>query len=84
MNKKQIENTVHSMVSTIVLSLTDIFIDEHCIEIINKFSKSKTFADLFNFDTELWKESPDYIIECYLEELGENELLREFGEKDTD
>lgn len=82
MNKNQIENLVHRMVSKISLELLDIFKCEDCFQVIEKFSKSRTFEKLFDFKTELWRESPDYIIECYLEELGEIDLLKEFrGEK---
>lgn len=82
MNKNQIENLVHLMVAKIALELLNIFKNEDCFGVIENFSNSRTFANLFNFDTELWHESPNYIIECYLEEIGENELLRKIrGEK---
>lgn len=80
MNKKQIENLVHRMVAKISLELLDIFKNKDCFEVIKDFSQSVTFMKLFDFETELWRESPDYIIECYLEELGEIELLKTFRE----
>lgn len=66
MKKSEIENCVNSMVSKICIDLLDILKDKDCFEVIEDFSQSKTFKNLWNFDTELWKESPDYIIEEYL------------------
>lgn len=68
MNKKEIENLVNSMVAKICLDLLDEFKDKDCFEIINDFSKSNTFVNLWNFKTGLWKESPAYIIDQYLKE----------------
>lgn len=33
------------------------------------FTESKTYQDLFDFDTEIWKEGPDYLRSLYDEEL---------------
>ena len=33
------------------------------------FSQSKTYKDLFDFDTEIWKEGPEYLRCLYDEEL---------------
>lgn len=33
------------------------------------FSQSKTYEDLFDFSTDLWKEGPDYLRSFYEEEL---------------
>ncbi|WP_274940949.1 hypothetical protein [Chordicoccus furentiruminis] len=33
------------------------------------FSQSKTYEDLFDFDTEIWKEGPEYLRCLYDEEL---------------
>ena len=38
-------------------------------EAINKFSNSKTYEVLFDFETELWKEGPDYLLEWFEREL---------------
>ena len=32
------------------------------------FSQSKTYEDLFDFSTEIWKEGPDYLRSLYEEE----------------
>lgn len=33
------------------------------------FTESKTYQDLFDFNTEIWKEGPDYLCSLYEEEL---------------
>ena len=33
------------------------------------FSQSRTYEDLFDFSTEIWKEGPDYLRGLYEEEL---------------
>ena len=34
-----------------------------------QFGKSSTYESLFDFDTAIWKEGPDYVMELYEEEL---------------
>ncbi len=34
------------------------------------FSQSGTYEDLFDFDTEIWKEGPDYLRDLYEEECS--------------
>lgn len=34
------------------------------------FSKSRTYEALFDFDTEIWKEGPDYLRDLYDEECS--------------
>lgn len=70
MERNKIDNLVHSMVATIVLDLFEILKTKDYFEIIDEFSKSRTFKNLHDYKTELWKESPDYIIEEYLKEIG--------------
>ena len=33
------------------------------------FSTSRTYSDLFDFDTQIWKEGPDYLRGLYEEEM---------------
>lgn len=35
------------------------------------FAKSRTYEDLFDFTTEIWKEGPDYLRGLYDEELSQ-------------
>lgn len=35
------------------------------------FASSKTYEDLFDFSTEIWKEGPDYLRGLYDEELSQ-------------
>ncbi|MBR1590621.1 MAG: hypothetical protein IJ657_06070 [Acidaminococcaceae bacterium] len=37
-------------------------------QVISDFSRSKTYEDLFDFETEIWKEGPDYLRSLYEEE----------------
>ena len=37
------------------------------------FSQSRTYEDLFDFDTEIWKEGPDYLRDLYDEECCQSE-----------
>lgn len=37
-----------------------------------QFAGSATYEALFDFDTAIWKEGPDYLMDSYEEELSEN------------
>ena len=39
-------------------------------EALLEFSKSNTYNDLFDFQTEIWKEGPDYLRCLYEEEIA--------------
>lgn len=39
-----------------------------------QFAESSTYGMLFDFDTAVWKEGPDYLLNLYEEELTENSL----------
>lgn len=43
---------------------------------ILEFSKSATYEDLFDFETEIWKEGPDYLRALYDEEKLMNEPVQ--------
>ncbi|MCD8120458.1 MAG: hypothetical protein LUE29_13460 [Lachnospiraceae bacterium] len=36
-----------------------------------KFASSRTYAAIFDFETGIWKEGPDYFMDLYEEELAE-------------
>ena len=40
-----------------------------------QFIESVTYESLFDFDTEIWKEGPDYLLDVYEEELANNHHL---------
>lgn len=40
-----------------------------------QFTESVTYETLFDFDTEIWKEGPDYLLDVYEEELANNHPL---------
>lgn len=39
-----------------------------------QFAESSTYGMLFDFDTAVWKEGPDYLLNLYEEELTKNSL----------
>ncbi len=44
----------------------------HFEDAIIQFAESSTYEMLFDFDTAVWKEGPDYLLDLYEEELIEN------------
>ena len=44
----------------------------HFEDAIIQFAESLTYEILFDFDTAVWKEGPDYLLDLYEEELIEN------------
>ncbi len=40
-------------------------------EALLQFAASKTYEGLFDFDTAIWKEGPEYLRELYEEEIGD-------------
>lgn len=69
---KTTEHLIIQMIAYISIELMVTFKHKDVFEILNEFSQSRTFENLWNEKTELWKESPDYIIEEYLRERNEN------------
>lgn len=49
----------------------------HCSfeDIMLQFTESATYEALFDFDTAIWKEDPDYLLDVYEEELASNRHL---------
>ena len=49
----------------------------HCSfeDIMLQFTESATYEALFDFDTAIWKEDPDYLLDVYEEELANNHHL---------
>ncbi len=43
-----------------------------CEEAMLRFAESMTYDLLFDFDTEVWKEGPDYLLSLYEDELSES------------
>lgn len=39
-----------------------------------QFAESSTYGILFDFDTAVWKEGPDYLLNLYEEELTEKQV----------
>ena len=41
-----------------------------------QFTESATYETLFDFDTAVWKEGPDYLLDVYEEERASNQNPR--------
>ena len=41
-------------------------------EAMKQYGESESYAALFDYDTELWKEGPDYLLEWFEEEISKN------------
>ena len=37
-------------------------------KLLLEFTKSPTYEALFDFETEIWKEGPDYLLELYVKD----------------
>lgn len=68
MTKSRKEYCMHNLVSMIVESLSEEYPaipkNQHLLD----FSKSKTYAQLYDPKTKLWAEGPDYILGLYADE----------------
>ena len=63
---------------TVMRCMLVTYSEEHNIPFENAmlaFSQSRTYEDLFDFPTEIWKEGPDYLRSLYDEELENDEQL---------
>lgn len=69
-NDEAFENIIHSIVANVCVELMSYFKDQDCFEVVKQFSQSRTFKNLYDKKTELWKEGPDYILEEYLREIN--------------
>ena len=68
-NQNAKEFCMHNLVSMI----TEIIVQNtnmSAISFLEEFSKSKTYAKLYDPKTRLWAEGPNYILELYAEEKG--------------
>ena len=57
---------------TVIRCMLVTYAEEHRIsfeEALLSFAQSRTYEDLFDFDTEIWKEGPEYLRGFYDEEL---------------
>ena len=68
-NEKK-EFCAHNLVAMIMQDIKEYFSDVDDIELIARFTSSKTYTQLFRLETGLWAEGPDYILNMYFEEIG--------------
>lgn len=59
------EYCMHNLVFMVVEKLHTRYFQYSEIDLMSEFSQSRTYALLFDSETGLWKEGPDYIISLY-------------------
>lgn len=64
------EFCAHNLVAIIINDIKEYFPDEDENQMLSDFTSSKTYSQLFNIETGLWAEDPDYILDMYFEEKG--------------
>lgn len=72
-NEEVTEQQKELCVIAIVRRMIEKYSEEKSIpydEAFLDFAKSRTYKAVFDFDTGLWKEGPDYFISLYEEELS--------------
>lgn len=67
-NNNQKEYCANNNASLIIESLRKIYPNERFSKVVSDFMDSKTYEMLYDFETGMWAESPDYVLEWYLEE----------------
>lgn len=68
------EYCMHNLVSMVVEKLHFCHPQYSEIDLMCEFSQSKTYALLFEPETGLWKEGPDYILSLYTKEKCKNKV----------
>ena len=68
------EYCMHNLVSMVVEKLHARYPQNSEIDLMCEFSQSKTYALLFEPETGLWKEGPDYILSLYTKEKCKNKV----------
>jgi len=66
------EFCAHNLVAIIISDMKEYFPDKDENQILSDFTSSKTYSQLFNIETGLWAEGPDYILDMYFEEKDIN------------
>lgn len=68
------EYCMHNLVSMVVEKLHARYPQNSEIDLISEFSQSRTYVLLFDSETGLWKEGPDYILSLYTKEKCKNKV----------
>ena len=71
MERAKIENSI----TFLIVAMLEAYSQKHHISFdsaLHGFTKSRTYEALYNFDTKLFREGPDYLLEWYENELAEN------------
>lgn len=64
------EYCAYNLVTMVIESLCELFPSASRNQLLTTFSQSKTYSLLYDFETRLWAEGPDYILEMYAKETG--------------
>jgi len=62
------EYCANNLASMVIAKLKKTYPNERFSKLVSDFMGSKTYELLYDFDTGMWAEGPDYIFEWYLEE----------------
>lgn len=60
----------HNLVVMVINTLHTLYPDISNESLLSEFSQSKTYSLLYDFNTRLWAEGPDYILGLYAQEKG--------------
>lgn len=67
-NKSQKEYCANNLAAMVIESLRDMYPEVRFSKLVSDFMDSKTYKLLYDFETGMWSEGPDYILEWYLDE----------------
>ena len=67
-NKSQKEYCANNLAAMVIESLRDMYPEVRFSKLVSDFMDSKTYELLYDFETGMWAEGPDYILEWYLDE----------------
>lgn len=72
MNNTQasIDFCIHNLTAMVIKALQKRFPNKNRDDLITEFCSSNTYKMLCNYESGLWAEGPDYILDFYGEEIG--------------
>lgn len=68
LKKKQKEYCANNLAAMVIEKLRDMYPEVRFSKLVSDFMDSKTYKLLYDFETGMWAEGPDYILEWYLSE----------------
>ena len=67
-NKSQKEYCANNLAAMAIEQLRNMYPEVRFSKLVSNFMDSKTYELLYDFETGMWAEGPDYILEWYLDE----------------